>query len=96
MSDNNATTVNSQITDAVTQTNTKVLGEAPAMAMGSLYQSMAQNLAIASQNAVSAQQQMNIISQATTTQGVAIIYAGDGAPHTAATSKIIDATKEEK
>jgi hypothetical protein len=32
------TTVNSQITDSVTQTNTKVIGETPAQAMGDLYQ----------------------------------------------------------
>jgi hypothetical protein len=30
--------VNSQITDAVTQTNVKVIGESPAEAMGDLYQ----------------------------------------------------------
>lgn len=34
--------VNSQITDAVTQTNVKVVGEAPAQAMGNLYQQMQQ------------------------------------------------------
>ena len=38
------TAVNGQITDAVTQTNTKILGEAPAMAMGNLYQSTAHAL----------------------------------------------------
>ena len=36
MADN--TPVNGMITDAVTQANVKVLGDAPAMAMGSLYQ----------------------------------------------------------
>ncbi|MBO6804758.1 MAG: RebB family R body protein, partial [Thalassospira sp.] len=35
MADN--TPVNSQITDAVTQNNVKVLGEAPAHAMGLVY-----------------------------------------------------------
>ena len=35
------TTVNGQITDAVTHANTKVLGDAPAMAMGNLYQDQA-------------------------------------------------------
>lgn len=35
------TAVNSQITDAVTQANVKVIGEAPAMAMGSLYANLA-------------------------------------------------------
>ncbi len=33
-----AGTVNSQITDAVTQTNVNVVAESPAQAMGSLYQ----------------------------------------------------------
>lgn len=32
------TPVNPQITDAVTQTNVKTLGETPAQAMGELYQ----------------------------------------------------------
>ena len=39
-------TVNDQITDAVTQVNVKVLGEAPAEALGSLYQSMAHSTGI--------------------------------------------------
>ncbi|NQZ73911.1 MAG: RebB family R body protein, partial [Dinoroseobacter sp.] len=45
MADN--TEVNSQITDAVTQTNVKVLGEAPAQAMGTLYQIASQAAGIA-------------------------------------------------
>ena len=45
------TSVNSQITDAVTQANVKVLADAPAMALGSLYQSMAQASGLAAQNA---------------------------------------------
>ncbi|MDX2299324.1 MAG: RebB family R body protein, partial [Xanthomonadaceae bacterium] len=36
-----ADTVNPQITDAVTQSNVNVLGDAPAMAMGNLYQATA-------------------------------------------------------
>ena len=39
------TAVNDQITDSVTQANTKVLGDAPAIAMGNLYQATAQALA---------------------------------------------------
>jgi hypothetical protein len=35
------TETHGQITDAVTQCNTKVLGDAPPMAMGSIYQTMA-------------------------------------------------------
>ncbi|HET9226003.1 MAG TPA: RebB family R body protein [Thermoanaerobaculia bacterium] len=68
-------TVNSQITDAVTQSNVKVLGEVPAMAMGTIYQTMAQSVGLSMQNAVSAQQQMNVIAQAATTQGVNLIYS---------------------
>ena len=36
--------VNGQITDAITQTNVKILGEAPAMAMGNLYQAVEMNV----------------------------------------------------
>ena len=64
------TAVNSQITDAVTQANVKVLGDAPAMAMGNLYQATAQALANAAHNATVAQQQGNAIAQAVTTRCV--------------------------
>ncbi|PAU63458.1 RebB family R body protein, partial [Pseudomonas indica] len=56
--------VNEMITDAVTQSNVKVVAEAPAMAMGSIYQTMAHSTGILFQNAVSAQQQQNTLSQA--------------------------------
>lgn len=64
------TAVNSQITDAITQTNVKVVGEAPAMAMGSLYQTIANSISMAAANAVSAQQQSNTLAQAVTTRCV--------------------------
>ncbi len=76
------TSVNSQITDAVTQANLKVLGDAPAVAIGNLYQATAQALSNAAHNATMAQQQTNITAQAATTQGVATLLALD----TAATS----------
>lgn len=85
-----ADTVNSQITDSVTQSNIKVLADAPAMAMGSLYQTMAHSLGILMENAVAAQQNMNVIAQAATTQGVNMIYAVDTAAASAAASKILD------
>lgn len=66
-----ADTVNPMITDAVTQTNLLVLGTAPAMAMGSLYQTLANSIAMASINAVYAQQQANMSYQAATVQGIA-------------------------
>lgn len=67
--------VNPQVTDAITQTNVMVLSEAPAMALGSLYQTLANSVALASLNAVYAQQQMNMAQQAATTQGVALLLS---------------------
>ena len=87
--------VNPQITDAVTQSNVKVLAEAPAMAMGSLYQTMAHSLGILMENAVTSQNNMNIIGQATTTQGVNMIYSVDTAASSAATSKILNENEKQ-
>lgn len=78
------TAVNDQVTDAVTQSNVKVLADAPAMAMGNLYQATAQALANAAQNATNAQQQNNVTAQAATTMGVAKLYAIDTAAADAA------------
>ena len=62
--------VNEQITDSVTQVNTKVVGETPAMAMGNLLMSTGQALGTAAHNATAAQQQAQITMQAATVQGV--------------------------
>lgn len=62
--------VNEQVTDSVTQVNTKVVGETPAMAMGNLLMSTSQALANAAHNATAAQQQAQITMQAATVQGV--------------------------
>jgi hypothetical protein len=67
------THVNSQITDAVTQANVKALGDAPAMAMGNLYQAAAQALANAAHNATTAQQQNNVLAQAVTARCVQVL-----------------------
>jgi len=80
--------VNPQITDAVTQTNFQVIGEAPSMAISTVYQSMAQSTAIAFQNAVAAQQQQNTQAQAAANQGVMQIYSLDTLAGAAATGKI--------
>ena len=82
------TPVNGQITDAVTQSNVKVLGDAPAMAMGALYQSLAHSTGILYENAVSSQQQLAIAAQAATNQGVIQIYSLDPMAAAVATSKI--------
>lgn len=72
------TAVNDQITDSVTQANVSTLGHAPSVAMSNLLQATAQALANAAHNATAAQQQMNIIAQAATTQGVAKILSVNG------------------
>jgi hypothetical protein len=82
------TPVNGQITDAVTQTNVKVLGDAPAMAMGSIYQSMAHSTGILFENATSSQQQLGIAAQAATNQGVIQIYSMDTMAGAVATNKV--------
>jgi hypothetical protein len=84
------TSVNSQITDSVTQVNTNTLGDAPAVAMANLYQATAQALANAAHNATTAQQQTNITAQAATTQGVAMLYAIDTAATGKATSAVLN------
>jgi len=82
------TAVNDQITDAVTQSNVKVIGEAPAFAMGSIYQSMAHSTGILFENAIAAQQQQNTLSLAAANQGVMQIYSLDTTAAAGATEKI--------
>ena len=81
------TNVNSQITDAVTQSNVKVVGEAPAIALGNVYQTAAHSTGLMFQNAVNAQNQQNILAQAATTQGVMQIYSLDTTADATAISK---------
>ncbi|WP_431257269.1 RebB family R body protein [Roseateles chitinivorans] len=83
------TSVNSQITDSVTQANVQVLGTSPAIAMGNLYQATAQALANAAHNATLAQQQMYVTAQAATTMGVTLLYSLDTSATGAATKKIL-------
>ena len=82
------TPVNGMITDAVTQANVKVLGDAPAMAMGAIYQSLAHSTGILYENATSSQQQLAIAAQAATNQGVIQIYSVDTMAGAVAASKI--------
>jgi hypothetical protein len=81
------TAVNGQITDSITQANTEVLGTAPAVAMGNLFQATAQALANAAHNATMAQQQMYVAAQAATTAGVALLLSLDTSSAGAATKK---------
>ncbi|MCF7222278.1 RebB family R body protein [Marilutibacter chinensis] len=82
------TSVNNQITDAVTQSNVKIVGEAPAMAIASMYQTMAHSTGILFENSVSAQQQQNSLSQAATNQGVMQIYSVDTTAAAGASEKV--------
>ncbi|HPQ71970.1 MAG TPA: RebB family R body protein [bacterium] len=85
--------VNPQITDAVTQANVKILGDAPGMAMGNLYQATGQALGNAAHNGALAQSNANTILQATTTQGVALLYGVDTAATAVGISEILGSGK---
>ncbi len=82
------TALNSQITDAVTQSNLAVVGEAPAMAMGTLYQGMSHSTGILFQNSVASQKQQHTLAQAAANMGVMQIYSLDTMSTAAATEKI--------
>ena len=86
--------VNPQITDAVTQANVKVLAEAPALALGSIYQSLAHSTGVLFENAVNAQQQQNVLGQAATTQGIMQIYSTDTAADAVSIAKALDASSD--
>jgi hypothetical protein len=81
------TFVNDQITDAVTQNNVTTIAESASVATGQLFQAASSSLANAIQNAAFGQQQANVVGQATTTQGVNLLYAID-------TEAVADATKK--
>lgn len=67
--------VNEQVTDSVTQVNTKVVGETPAMATGNLLIATSHALANAGHNSTNAQQQGNVTMQAATVQGINSLMA---------------------
>ncbi|MDD9945030.1 MAG: RebB family R body protein [Myxococcales bacterium] len=65
--------VNPQVTDAVTQTNTKVLAEAPAMGVALVYQMFAQSVGLSIQNATSNQHNMQTVAGAATAKAIEMI-----------------------
>ncbi len=85
------TAVNSQITDAVTQANVKVLADSPAVALSNLYQATAQALGNAAHNTTTSQQQTGVTAQAATTMGVATLYSLDTAATGKATAALLAA-----
>ncbi|MFK7748953.1 MAG: RebB family R body protein [Kordia sp.] len=83
------TSVNSQITDSVTEVNTKVLGDEPAIATGNLMEATAQALSNAAHNATTGQEETEITSQAATTEGISTLYDLDTASTGVATEEIL-------
>lgn len=83
------TPLNGQITDSVTQSNLAVLGNAPSVAMSTVYQSMAHSMGLMFQNSVQAQQQAAISSQAATNLGVIQLYSASTMANAVATAKLV-------
>jgi len=71
------TPVNGQITDAVTQGNVKVVAEAPAQAMGVLYQTMGNSVTTAMANGLSKQDIAIAMHELAGKAGVSILYPYD-------------------
>jgi hypothetical protein len=67
--------VNTQITDAITQTVTATVGQSASVALGMFFQAEAQSFALAMQNAVTAQHNVNQIGEAVTAVATAKILA---------------------
>lgn len=82
------TSVNNQITDAVTQNDVAVLGGGPAVAANSTYQSMAHAMGLVFQNSVAAQQQQNTLSMAAANMGILQIYSLDTVASAASSEKM--------
>jgi hypothetical protein len=65
--------VNTQITDAIAESNITVITSAPAVAAASSFQAMSHSLSLAMENAVYNQQQVNVINMASTSSCAAYI-----------------------
>jgi hypothetical protein len=85
--------VNPQVTDAVTQANVKVLAEAPAMAMGNLYQALTHSHGLMYENSVNAQLHGFTNAQAASTQGVMQIYSVDTISDAISIATMINSTR---
>ncbi|WP_109830073.1 RebB family R body protein [Reichenbachiella versicolor] len=68
-------TVNAQVTDSLTETNTLVVGQAPSVAVSTLYQATAQAMGNAAHNSTVIQQQGSIVAQAVGAQAVNLVYS---------------------
>lgn len=77
-----------RITDSISQVNTVVLGDAPAQAMATLYQTSAASAGMAMQNAVHAQSNQQAINVAATAEAIAMLFNSATAASAAASTKI--------
>lgn len=84
-------TVNAGIVDAVTSTNVKVVAEAPAMAMGTLYQALAHSTGILFENSVTGSRNADLVGLAATNQGIMQIYSVDTITDAVSVAQIIAA-----
>ena len=66
------------------------LALSPATTLQRLYVAVGQALSVAANNAVNAQQQSNVTGQASTTQGITLLYSIDTAAVAIATRKELD------
>lgn len=82
------TAVNSQITDSITQVNTKVVGDAPAVASGNFFVATSQALSNAAHNATFNQDQAGLVSRTAMSQGISTLYSIDTASTGMATQAI--------
>jgi len=83
------THVNDAVTDSITQVNTKVLGDSPAVATGNLFVVTSQALSNAAHNATNNQQQSYVTMQASTTQGVSTLLSVNDATTGVVSSDIL-------
>jgi hypothetical protein len=67
------TPVNGQITDAITQSNVTTLGSSPGAALANLTNVAAQAFGLMMENAVTAQQTLNMVAQAATAKQITTI-----------------------
>ena len=82
------TLVNGQITDSVTQANVKVLADAPAHALGTVYQVAGSVAGLSMQNAVANQHSKTVIGTSVTTQGVNLLYSMPVAANARGTNEV--------
>jgi len=82
------TALNSQITDSVSQVNTKVLGDAPALSTGNVFVATSQALSNAAHNATFNQREAWNTAQAANVQGISTLLTVDTASTGKATQAI--------